>query len=167
MPKASMHSVQWNIEHIYQLEHAVKEDPSLENYVQFLFICWYLVMEKGCISHEISDEFLMEKLTIYYGRGQTLFFHNPRFNFFLGWMLNIAHWYFGIKDADLGEKLLLKAHSLDNDNPLYKWACAEYLGLPAAEVKRLAGAIDRSEFSGLNHMIEDYFMELVTHVANS
>jgi hypothetical protein len=152
---------QWTEELIYDLEEEVIQKGDVQSYVHLLFICWYLILERGVkgVDHDIPDDFLTEKLEYFYKKGLELFSESDIFCFYIGWMVSIAGWYFGVKDNDTGDMLKMKAYWLKPGNPLYKWVCYQDLGLTKDEGEQIRKQIDQTQFDGFGFAFKDYFMQ--------
>lgn len=141
---------------IYKLKTHIEETGSEKSYIQMIFLCWELLVERGVIDHDIPDAFLENKLHEYYKTAAVKFDNSPVFLFYVGWMLEIAFGYFAETDDSLGKSMMLKAHALDPQNKLYAWACAPYLN-----IERSAINIPVEEFEGLGDDIQEYFTKIV------
>lgn len=154
---------QWSEEVIISLEEQANTEKTPDSFIKLLLICWYLILEKGSVGvmHDISDDFLLEKIHDNHQRADKLFLDSHRYMFYTGWMLNISPWYFGINNDELGNDLMLKAMQRKPDNPMYKWACRGMIGLSEAAVTELVEEVSDTEFESLGITIWRYFREMV------
>lgn len=151
----------WNEDLVLAIEEQAASVKTPDSYIHLLFVCWYLLLEKGCIKHNIPDDFLLQKLRHNYNLASTSFSDDAKFMFFSGWMLNITPWYFDVKDDELGNALMQKAYDTEPDNKLYKWACRNQLALSEAEAFNLAKNIPDIEFDNLGYTLKVYFKEML------
>ncbi|RYE26211.1 MAG: hypothetical protein EOP51_01265 [Sphingobacteriales bacterium] len=89
------------------------------------------------------------------------FANHALFMFMTGWQLRTFPSLFHLPDAGVGKICMLRAHQLQPENPLYKWALSKELNLTREETKALAAQVTESEFDGLEPFIKDYFMQMV------
>ncbi|MBD2676053.1 hypothetical protein H6G47_19805 [Aphanizomenon flos-aquae FACHB-1416] len=92
----------------------------VEGYIRIIYLLHNILLEE----HDPMANLLRK----YFEESYQKFSENPEYLFFVGKILYIAEWYFGIDDdfKPLEEKLAFKmqkkAFEKDSDNQLYQWA---------------------------------------------
>ncbi|MBS1780660.1 MAG: hypothetical protein JST70_15125 [Bacteroidetes bacterium] len=121
-------------------------------------------LESLDFKHDIPVELLRKKLKIYYKKGSSLFIDDPRFLFYIGWMISISEWVFDVDDRKHGHGLIQRAHALDPANQLYLWglrgALTQTNRYDFPELNIIFKTPD-SEFEGLGYTLKDYFNEMI------
>ena len=65
---------------------------------------------------------MAELLKTYFEKSYNLFSNNAEYLFFIGKILHIAEWYFGLEDDKLAVEMQKKAMEKEPENILYEWA---------------------------------------------
>ncbi|WP_205195315.1 hypothetical protein [Chitinophaga sp. Cy-1792] len=78
-----------------------------------------LVEEDYPDEEQAGMEYLLQK---WFNRSKEKFSDNAEYLFFIGKILHIAEWYFGLEDTTLAIAFQKKAMELEPENLLYKWA---------------------------------------------
>jgi len=114
------------VELIQQL--MAEQSNNVELTVRVIYILHNIIVEE-----EYSDDehdVIAELLKKYFNESYQNFSENSEYLFFVGKILYVAEWYFGLdEDFDPVEKSLAfkmqeKAFNYEPDNKLYEWACA-------------------------------------------
>lgn len=133
-------------EHLIELEHkkdyklaaefiqnVIKENPdNIEAYIRAIYLIHNILVEED---YPVSEQdSLANLLKLYFDTSYQKFSDNAEYLFFVGKILYIAEWYFGLDDdfKPTEEKqafqMQKKAHELERNNILYEWAWRFSLG---------------------------------------
>ena len=89
-------------------------------YVQAIYLFHNILLEEDYPEEKQDD--LAELLKKYFNQSKEKFLENAEYLFFVGKILHIAEWYFGLDDNRLAFGFQEKAKSKEPDNLLYEWA---------------------------------------------
>ncbi|MFN5592592.1 MAG: hypothetical protein ACK482_03930 [Aphanizomenon sp.] len=98
----------------------------VEGYIRIIYLLHNILLEEDYLEEEHDP--MANLLRKYFEESYQKFSENPEYLFFVGKILYIAEWYFGIDDdfKPLEEKLAFKmqkkAFEKDSDSQLYQWA---------------------------------------------
>lgn len=127
-------------EHLTELEHrkdyalaieyiqgVIKENPDdVEAYIRAIYLLHNILVEEDY--PESEQGFLAGLLKSYFNISYVKFSNNSEYLFFIGKILYIAEWYFGLNDRpksmdeSLAFQMQKKAHEMEKGNVLYEWA---------------------------------------------
>jgi len=103
-----------------------------EAYIRVIYFLHNIILEEH---HEgITHEQIEVMLSTYFSESKIKFSRNPEYLFFIGKILYIAEWYFGINEGPKPTieyqafKMQKKASELEPNNILYEWAWRFSLG---------------------------------------
>lgn len=106
--------------------NAIAENSNdVELIIQGIYLCHTLLLEVICDSLDLEK--VESDLQKYFRLGNSKFFDYPEYLFFVGRLLFIGEWLFGVNDdfKPMEERLAFqmekKAHQLEPNNVLYKW----------------------------------------------
>ncbi len=157
----------WEIDNfITSAEITLNDNPfDKKSLVNETFVIWYALVEGiSC------DNFDVKKLEDLLARNFDIFSttcnNDPDFCFIMGWVINVAPWYFKSKkvDEENGVTLLKLAYNSRRDNPLFKWAIRNELGITAQEISELENRIKNGFENCFNYseIIRFYFLDIVS-----
>ena len=127
------------------------------------FTLWYVLVEDmPCDEFNEIDiqNLLMRNVKIYHGS----FSEDADFSFIMGWMINVAFWYFDpVLNEQDGNRLLQKAYSLDPGNSLFKWAVRKELRMGELDIMSLRIDIELryNQFYNYGSLLKEYFLEII------
>lgn len=160
----------WDEAKDYMLSEWKKDPQDLKKFIRLGFLCWYVVVEWGCIDTTDIDydkyENMLKKLTNF-GLNN---FDDADFLWTFGYIISLFPFYFGEYEeweSKVGE-VLEKAHNLRPDDPVIKLV---YLGSKNdAQYKKeyqatchIVAPILKSRFRG-NGEMQQYFREVLYRV---
>lgn len=90
-----------------------------EIYLRVMFLLLDFVVE-GQYTQEEHD-YAAEKLREYFYESYEKFSDNPEFLFFIGIMVYIGEWYFGMESVEPATAMLENAMRMKPDDTLYRW----------------------------------------------
>jgi hypothetical protein len=112
---------------IYYIQNLIEEMPNeVEVMIRAIYILHNILVEEVCSDDE--NDRMASILKKCFHESYQRFSENSEYLFFIGKLLYIAEWYFGIDDdfKQLEEKLAFrmqkKAFEIDPGNKLYQWA---------------------------------------------
>lgn len=118
------------IEHI---QSVIKDNPDdVEAYIRGIYLLHHILVEEDY--SELEHDFLATLLKSYFDISYVKFSNNAEYLFFIGKILYIAEWYFGVDDdfKSTEEKQAFQmqkmAYEKGKDNVLYEWAYRFSLG---------------------------------------
>jgi len=116
------HHEQWSWKSAIELsKRLVEKYPNnVEVYVRVIYLIHNILVEENYTNDE-HDE-MAELLKEYFDKSYILFSENAEYLFFIGKILHIAEWYFGLEDDKLALEMQKKAMDKEPDNILYEWA---------------------------------------------
>jgi len=89
-------------------------------YVQTIYLIHHTLLEEDC---PIGKDEKLTKLLIWcFNQSKTKFLENADYLFFIGKILHIAEWYFGLSGNQLAFEFQEKAKNMKPGNPLFEWA---------------------------------------------
>jgi hypothetical protein len=97
-----------------------KYQDNVDIYVRAIYLIHNILVEEDYSNNE-HDEManLLKKI---FDKSYSLFSENAEYLFFIGKILHIAEWYFGLEDNKLAIDMQKKAMDKDVCNLLYEWA---------------------------------------------
>jgi hypothetical protein len=101
-----------------ELLENVDEHPQ-ELYLRVIFLLLDFIVE-GQYTQEEHD-YAANKLKDFFAESQIRFSHDAEFLFFIGIMIYIGEWYFGMDSVAPATSMLEKAMILEPDNTLFQW----------------------------------------------
>lgn len=120
-------------EAIEVIQHVIIEYPNnVEAYIRGIYLLHHILVEEDY--PKAQHDFLADLLKSFFKISYHKFYGNAEYLFFIGKILYIAEWYFGVDDdfKPIEERLAFqmqkKAHDLEIDNKLFKWAYLFSLG---------------------------------------
>jgi len=109
------------IQSINLMKETIKKNPSNSwAYIQSIYLFHNILLEENY--PEEKQEELVGLLKKYFKISKNKFSNDPEYLFFIGKILHIAEWYFGLDDNLLAFEFQKKAMNKEPDNLLYKWA---------------------------------------------
>jgi len=97
-----------------------KYPNDVEVNIRAIYILHNILLEEN-YSNDEHDE-MADLLKRYFEKSYNLFSENAEYLFFVGKILHIAEWYFGLNDDKLAMEMQKKAMDKENGNLLYEWA---------------------------------------------
>ena len=120
------HNANWP-QAVQLIQSIVKEYPNdVEAYIRAIYLLHNILVEKDY--SESQHDFLASLLKAYFEISYQKFSGNAEYLFFVGKILYIAEWYFGLDDdfKPMEERrafqMQKKAHEMEKENKLYEWA---------------------------------------------
>lgn len=111
---------EWNSA-IELMKETVAENPNDSwAYVQAIYLFHHILLEEEYPKEK--HDALTELLQKYFEISKSKFSDTPAYLFFIGKILHIAEWYFGLKDNLLAVEFQKKAMEKEPGNLLYEWA---------------------------------------------
>jgi tetratricopeptide (TPR) repeat protein len=89
-------------------------------YIQAIYLFHNILLEEDYPDEK--QESLASSLQRYFEESQHKFSTDPEYLFFIGKILHIAEWYFGLGDNSLAISFQKKALDMKQDSLLYEWA---------------------------------------------
>ena len=131
--------------------------------IEETFALWYVLVE-GVPRDEFEEKniqnFLIRNVRVY----QSSFNEDADFCFIIGWMTNIAFWYFEplLKEQD-GLRLLKEAYKRDPGNSLFKWAIRKELRLGELDIVSLRMDIELryDQLYNYGSLLKEYFLDII------
>lgn len=118
---------------IEHMQSVIKDNPdNVEAYIRVIYLLHNILVEEEYA--ELEHDFLAGLLKSYFDISYVKFSNNAEYLFFIGKILYIAEWYFGVDDdfKPTEEKQAFQmqktAHEMEKDNVLYEWAYRFTLG---------------------------------------
>lgn len=159
-----------SIENIHNLNDLIiefeskltKDIFSKELLINESFILWYILVEEiPCenFENEELEKLLKRNFKIFLAQ----YTQDVDFNFIMGWMINVAFWYFKSDiSEDYGFELLNKAYESRRYNSLFKWAVRDKLNLSSSELDKLKTDMQLKfeEFYNYGAFIKSYFLSV-------
>lgn len=103
------------------MKKTIANDPNDSwAYVQAIYLFHNILLEEDYPEEKQDD--LVELLKKYFNQSKNKFSENAEYLFFVGKILHIAEWYFGLNDNKLAFEFQEKAKNKEPDNLLYEWA---------------------------------------------
>ncbi|NVM62169.1 hypothetical protein FHW88_000445 [Mucilaginibacter sp. SG538B] len=121
------------------IKNVVAANPNdAESMIQCIYLCHYILLE----AHNVSLDFrkIESDLKKYFRLGNNSFSDSPEYLFFIGNILFIGEWLFGVDDdlklmeERLAFKMMKKAYQLEPDNTLYKWGYTFLMDVKSASL---------------------------------
>ena len=97
-----------------------KYPHDVEVYIRVIYLIHNILVEED-YPHTEHDE-MAGLLKQYFDRSYNQFSENAEYLFFIGKILHIAEWYFGLDDNKLAVEMQKKAMDKEPGNLLYEWA---------------------------------------------
>ena len=115
---------------LVKLNRKLESEPNKEVAIRLLFVCWYTLIEWGCLelNEEAENEMFQDSLKVVTGFLLENYSSDPEVNFYLGYMVSLAAWLFSERVEEWEEKarqMLSYAKNQEPNNPIYQMA---YLG---------------------------------------
>jgi hypothetical protein len=103
------------------VENLIKKYPnSVEVYIRTIYLLHNILVEEY-YPNDKHDE-MANLLKACFDKSYGLFSENAEYLFFIGEILHIAEWYFGLEDTILAIEMQKKAMDKEPGNLLYEWA---------------------------------------------
>lgn len=103
------------------VENLVERYPQdVEVYVRTIYLIHNILVEED-YPRNLHDE-MADLLKQYFNESYSMFSENAEYLFFIGYILHIAEWYFGLDDTELAMEMQKKAMDKEPGNLLYEWA---------------------------------------------
>jgi tetratricopeptide (TPR) repeat protein len=96
-----------------------EKNQSLDNFLRVLFVLLDFLVDGQYTQDE--HEFFSTKIKEIFSKAKLKFSSNYDFLFFVGVMIYVAEWYFGIDNIDEAKFMLEDALKSNPDNIVYKW----------------------------------------------
>jgi hypothetical protein len=103
------------------VKNLVAEYPNEKDvYIRAIYLIHNILVEEEYPKedHDEMDNLLKE----YFDESYKRFSNNAEYLFFIGKILHIAEWYFGLENTNLAVELQKKAMDMEHENLLYEWA---------------------------------------------
>ncbi|MBI5914739.1 MAG: hypothetical protein HY842_05135 [Bacteroidetes bacterium] len=116
----------WDSLMIFIQEIIKKYSENVEVSVRVIYMLHNLLVEEDC--NEVKADYYTKLLLKHFNDAQVKFINDAEYLFFIGKILYISEWYFGINDdlKPINERLAFrmqaKAFEIENNNPLFEWA---------------------------------------------
>ena len=129
------------------------EYPNRVNlWIRCLYIFHNILVEEGCTGY--TEKQVLKYFQKLFKASRVKFFNNPKYLFFIGKIMFIAEWYWGLSDDELALRFQEKACEIDSENKLYRWGVLLSKGKEEANCLALKILSDKSitkrEFHGLD-----------------
>ena len=103
------------------VENLVSEYPNnVDVYIRAIYLIHNILVEEDYPNDEHNQ--MAELLKAYFEKSYKLFSNNAEYLFFIGKILHIAEWYFGLEDNKLAIEMQKTAMDKEPENILYEWA---------------------------------------------
>jgi hypothetical protein len=119
------------------IQNVIKDNPEdVEAYIRGIYLLHNILVEEDYTN--LEHDSLASLLKSFFDTSYNKFSKNAEYLFFIGKILYIAEWYFGLDDdfKPTEEKqafqMQSKAHEMESDNILYEWAYKFSLGEKSA-----------------------------------
>jgi len=115
-------SSQWN-GIIDLLKRTMQDYPDKpEPAIRLIYFLHDLLVEQDYSSRGFNHDTLAKMLKELFENSTKKFNNNSEYLFFLGKIMHIAEWYFGLNNNDFAFELQKRAMELEPQNKLYRWA---------------------------------------------
>lgn len=157
----------WNEAKDYMYEEWKKDSLSLKKYLRLSFLCWYIVVESGCLNDpSINSEEYENILLEIKDFGFNHFGRDSEFLWIYGYMVSLFPYYFGEYEEweEKGQQMIYEAHQLRPQDSIIKLVYIR--GLPSSVVpgiKDLEQTVNEAlplRFKG-NGELQRYFKEVL------
>ena len=111
-----------------------KDNNSADSYIQTIYLTHDILLEENPTPLEAQEA--QRLLILTFLDGQQRHMDNAEYLFFVGSLIPVAEWLFGLKETNkepkeqLGCKMLYQATLIEPYNMLYKWSYMDYYGDP-------------------------------------
>jgi len=103
------------------IKYLIKEYPNdVDVYIRVIYILHNILLEENYPKEEHDN--IANLLFKCFEKSYILFSENAEYLFFIGKILHIAEWYFGLNDNKLALEMQKKAMDKEKGNLLYEWA---------------------------------------------
>ncbi len=103
------------------VKNLVEQYPhDVEVYIRTIYLIHNILLEEDYPNNEHNE--MANLLKKYFDKSYSLFSEDAEYLFFIGKILHIAEWYFGLEDTVLATEMQRKAMEKEPDNLLYEWA---------------------------------------------
>ena len=92
----------------------------VELYIRAIYLLHNILVEEEYPNEEQNK--MTHLLQKWFNQSKEKFSENAAYLFFIGKILHIAEWYFGLEDTELALEFQKKAMQKEPDNLLYEWA---------------------------------------------
>ena len=114
------------IEAIRFIKQVVSENQNdFEVYIRAIYLFHHVILEENCVDKEMEN--IGDLIRSYFVISSSAFSENAEWLFFIGKLIHVAEWYFGLNEANkpldiqIGTLMQKKAFELNN-NILFEWA---------------------------------------------
>lgn len=97
-----------------------KYPNNVEVYIRVIYLIHNILVEENYPNDELGE--MTRLLQRYFDKSYEIFSENAEYLFFIGGILHIAEWYFGLEDTNLAIAMQKKAMKKEPNNLLYEWA---------------------------------------------
>ena len=101
------------------IRKSILTENSMNIYVDSIYYIHHVLLEYR-LPENIREE-LSKLLLFIFNESRAKFIENSDYLFFVGYILNIAEWYFDESDRKLAKKFTDRASQLDRDNKLFRF----------------------------------------------
>ena len=110
----------WNSS-ILSIKRIIEQNSNdMDMYIRAIYITHHILLEEDATNCERNKlEPLLKKT---FDKSYNMFCENAEYLFFIGKILHIAEWYFGLNDEKLAVSMQKKAMDKEPCNLLYEWA---------------------------------------------
>lgn len=152
----------WNLDTLSCLDAEYTVHGDAYTLLDLTFFQWHFYYERNKLDPSFPS-YLLTNIAQYPGNEfELLYPEDALYQFIMGWMMAASPGFFLLNpDYFVGKGMMMKAHQLEPDNPLYKWAVSDQLNFTREETRALAVQVNESQFDDLEPFIKDYFMELL------
>jgi hypothetical protein len=157
----------WNEARDYMYNEWKKEKLNLKKYLRLSFLCWYIVVESGCLNDStINDaeyEYLLMEIKDF---GFKHFSQDSEFLWVYGYMISLFPYYFGEYEEweEKGNQMIYKAYKLNSQDPIVKYIYIRSFPssiVPGArEIEQVVNKLLPERFKG-NGQLQSYFKEVL------
>ena len=109
------------------VQNAIKNNPDdVEAYIRTIYLLHNVLVEEDYTA--LEHDYMAELLKKYFNQSFFKFKENTEYLFFIGKILHISEWYFGLdddiksNDESLAFKMQKKAYENEPENILFEWA---------------------------------------------
>ncbi len=93
---------------------------NVELYIRAIYLLHNILVEEEY--HNVDENRMVELLQKWFSESKEKFLENSEYLFFIGKILHISEWFFGMEDSCLALEFQKKAMVKEPENKLYEWA---------------------------------------------
>jgi len=112
------------------MELTIRESPNdVEAYIRVIYLLHNILVEEELTNLQLDTDTMVRLLTKYFNDSKNIFINNPEYLFFIGQILYISDWYFGVDEDFIpieettAFRMQKKAFEIETGNMLFEWSC--------------------------------------------